>query len=604
MKYLDYPELESLSRALTFESAECKVFTRIEAYSCKAVKRERQLFKSLESQYLHSASLSPPNHVDEALASPFGRLDQAQARKTLFLLIATLNGAFPDHDFSGVDPADFRREISPDSVLNSLGTTLLSLRSNSNAPRSFSSFPSSYDDEERGMHASGQGRTHSSTSSGAINHPQLAAVLDDIMSIADCEVFTFHPDADSDPHASAEPDEEGDGMDDERYADDEGWSGDEEDDGQDTRMSTPQRQHAGSFDESMGDTPMFDEDLLGFGFTPVHSRVSSTVTTPRTPSSARSRAGDFFSVKRQGASSKLPFAIASSAPGAMAQTLSARMPFGSSHSSGYSDEEVDNDYDDSTGLHGLLWATYAFFYNRKLKRILFVSVWSRRNNKGPTTYSFSPPSYPSVTRVPESIVPPLSIDQAITSGQSTATQQQEGKDVSSPAKRAIAKSTGVTKIRRASGTKRGRDLSASPAPSSRSPFPHDSPKGQSEALQAAAETQRDGRLRSRALAKSATTASPLRITSQTSGPPQLDGRTSASTHASRSAPASKSAGAMPGGYIGAPPVVASSLSSSTSSKRAGEHTPVNAGGANEAGVHHHSLDQSARKHRKVHALHS
>ena len=105
MKFLEYPELEVLSRALTFEMGECKVFTRIEAYSCKAVNKEKRLFKSLESSYLLSASSSPPAYLDETLASPFGRLDQPSARKTLFLLIATLNGAFPDHDFSEVNPS-------------------------------------------------------------------------------------------------------------------------------------------------------------------------------------------------------------------------------------------------------------------------------------------------------------------------------------------------------------------------------------------------------------------------------------------------------------------------------------------------------------------
>ena len=134
MKYLEYPELEVLSRALTFEMSECKVFTRIEAYSCKAVNKEKRLFKSLESSYLLSASSSPPAYLEEALASPFGRLDQPSARKTLFLLIATLNGAFPDHDFSEVNPADFVRESSPTVVLNSLTSTLLSLSSGTGSP--------------------------------------------------------------------------------------------------------------------------------------------------------------------------------------------------------------------------------------------------------------------------------------------------------------------------------------------------------------------------------------------------------------------------------------------------------------------------------------
>ncbi|MCO5596163.1 hypothetical protein L7F22_050223 [Adiantum nelumboides] len=507
MKYLDYPELESLSRALTFESAECKVFTRLEAYSCKAVKRERQLFKSLESQYLHSASLSPPKHLDETLASPFGRLDQAQARKTLFLLIATLNGAFPDHDFSGVDPADFRREINPDFVLNSLGTTLLSLRSNSNAPRSFSSFPSSYDEEDR-TQPSARGRSHGhGSTSGGINHPQLGAVLDDIMCISDCEVFTFHPDTDSDPHASAEPDEEGIEVNDERYVDDESLSDGDEGygEGQDTQMSTPKRRSSSSSfneDAGMDDAPMFDEDLMGFGFTPVQSRISSAVTTPRTPSSTRARAGDFFSYKKAGRPSTLSNRDGTN-PGSFVHTLSNRITsHGSSSgtyptsSSYYSDEDPDEGLDDDgQGPSGLLWATYAFFYNRKLKRILFVSVWSRRTNFAPNSYSFSPPSYPTVHRLAETSVPPLSIDQAITKPNAQRISMAKSLPASmirktnndsvdatatpaaaSPAKRAIARTNGESsKIQKTiAGTKRRRDLSASPAPSLRSPFPHDS----------------------------------------------------------------------------------------------------------------------------------
>jgi hypothetical protein len=468
MKYLDYPELESLSRALTFESAECKVFTRLEAYSCKAVKRERQLFKTLESQYLHSASLSPPKHIDEALASPFGRLDQSQARKTLFLLIATLNGAFPDHDFSGVHPSDFRRESSSDSVLNSLGTTLLQLKDNSNAPRSFSSFPGSYD--EASSTASASAAASHKSRLGKVNHPHLDAVLDDIMCIADCEVYTFHPDADSDPHSSAEADEEDDGMDDERYADDESIS-EEEDafDGRDTQMSTPRHRASSAFDEEMDDAPMFDEDLLGFGFTPVHSRVSSAVTTPRTPSS-RTRAGDFFLSKRlqsgqmhfRGSNDSTMRIDATSLP--TASYIEQRR--GRAYAEHEHDSSEEAEYDDSQGFNGLLWATYAFFYNRKLKRILFVSVWSRRNNVGTNQYTFSPLSYPMLSRNADDI-PPLSIEQA----RMEAVHSKRGLTRSVPDQKTLLQARS-----RKAGLKRGRDLSASPAPNSRSPFPHDSPQ--------------------------------------------------------------------------------------------------------------------------------
>lgn len=422
MKYLDYPELESLSRALSFESAECKVFTRIEAYSCKAVKKERQLFKALENQYAQAASTSPPSYLDESLASPFGRLDTPAARKTMFLLIATLNGAFPDHDFTDVNSADFKRENNSDSVLSSLGTTLLSLRSNSNVPRSFSSFPGSYEEATiKGPLAS------SPTGNTNINHPQLASVLDDIMCISDCEVYSFHPDAESDPHACADLEEEGEMFDDDRYADDEDevWS-----DGEgitNTSLSTPRQQH-----EQL-DTPLFDEDIIGTGFTPASSQFSSSQPpTPRTPSiSTRARAGDFFTAVSK-RSTKPSYLSSSHESG------------GSSSSYSEEDDDVDG------GLHGLLWATYAFFYNRKLKRILFVSVWSRRNASS-MSYGFSPPTYPTVS-YNQPILHHFTLD-----------DNDEISSGPSPAKRAIAKSTAKS---------RRRSLSGSPAPSALSPFPH------------------------------------------------------------------------------------------------------------------------------------
>ncbi len=267
MKYLEYPELELLSRALTFESAECKVFTRMEAYSCKTVSKEKRLLKNLESTYLSSASTSPPDYLEEALASPFGRLDQASARKTLFLLIATLNVAFPDHDFSEVNPADFRKESSPAMVLNSLSTTLLSLKTSSNAPRSYSSFPGSFEEPGFALGSTG-GSPGSGLNTGSlpplITHPALSHILDDIMNVSDCEVYTFHPDMDSDPHASAEPEEEGDLGDDDPYDDEEYW--DDDSPGMRGREDTPRARtmHADD-DEEMVDAPMFDEDVYGEG---------------------------------------------------------------------------------------------------------------------------------------------------------------------------------------------------------------------------------------------------------------------------------------------------------------------------------------------------
>ena len=84
-----------LSRALNLSTPTLRVSTRVEAYSCKAISRERKLFRALESELIqdisHSTSVSPPEHHQSLLDSAFGPLDKAQSRKTLWLLIGLLN---------------------------------------------------------------------------------------------------------------------------------------------------------------------------------------------------------------------------------------------------------------------------------------------------------------------------------------------------------------------------------------------------------------------------------------------------------------------------------------------------------------------------------
>ncbi|SPO29411.1 related to MAF1 - negative regulator of RNA polymerase III [Ustilago trichophora] len=462
MKYLEYPELELLSRALTFESAECKVFTRMEAYSCKTVSKEKRLFKSLESSYLRSASTSPPDYLEEALASPFGRLDQASARKTLFLLIATLNVAFPDHDFSEVNPADFRKEMSPAMVLNSLSTTLLSLKTSSNAPRSYSSFPGSFEEPSFALGSSGE----SPNSAGAtaslpplITHPALSHILDEIMEVSDCEVYTFHPDMDSDPHASAEPEEEGDLADDDPYEDEEYW----DDDGMRGREDTPRaRTHADDDDEVMEDAPMFDEDVYGDGLGGGKGAPQTIATIGPDGNMVLSRAG--FDARRR--------------PSMESSSLT-------SYDSSFNDEEDDLD---GTGA-GLLWSTFAFFYNRKMKRILFVSVWSRKNAR-----FGMPVSSWAYAQPPPVLSASLGSPQA-SFGRMTSPPSAQGRQRASPnaskkqatvaptaaaaptlAKRAIARTDSTGSLKRAGRPGHIRTSSGSPAPSSLSPFPHASPR--------------------------------------------------------------------------------------------------------------------------------
>lgn len=461
MKYLEYPELELLSRALTFESAECKVFTRIEAYSCKTVSKEKRLFKNLESSYLRSASTSPPDYLEAALASPFGRLDQPSARKTLFLLIATLNVAFPDHDFSEVNPADFRKELSPAMVLNSLSTTLLSLKTSSNAPRSYSSFPGSFEEPSFAIGSTGE----SPSSAGAvgklpplITHPALSHILDDVMDVSDCEVYTFHPDMDSDPHASAEPDEEGDLGEEDPYEDEEYW--DDDASGMRGREDTPRaRTHTrDDEDEEMEDAPMFDEDVYGDGIGGGKAASHSIATIGPDGNMVLSRPG----------------------------LDSKRLPsMDSSSLTSYSDEEDDLD---GTGA-GLLWSTFAFFYNRKMKRILFVSVWSRKNARfgmpvSNWAYAQPPPVLSASLGSAHPYHGRMATPTSTPGRQRTPSNASKKQAAVAPAaaaaptlaKRAIARTDSMGSLKRAGRPGHIRTNSGSPAPSAMSPFPHASPR--------------------------------------------------------------------------------------------------------------------------------
>ncbi|KAF8892843.1 Maf1 regulator-domain-containing protein [Mucidula mucida] len=220
MKYLDQPGLSRLSQSLSHDGPECSVHTRIEAYSCKNIKRDKKLFKLLESSYKDEAAHSPPLpswlSVEDVDMTPFGPFDKHASRKTLYLLIATLNIAYPDYDFSDVRPAHFTKEQSGASVLNALSTTLVSpQRAGLSAPRTYSAYPTVNPDlfpQPKPTSSSLQSRTiHSPLAPPPIvsgTHPFIYRILDDVIGLSDCEVFSYTPDVDSDPHASDDDDDD------------------------------------------------------------------------------------------------------------------------------------------------------------------------------------------------------------------------------------------------------------------------------------------------------------------------------------------------------------------------------------------------------------
>jgi len=223
MKYIEITELSRLAQALTHEGPECSVHTRIEAYSCKNIKRDKRLFKALETAYNDDVSHSPPlpsfMTVDrEPDMTPFGPMKESSSRKTLYLLIATLNVAFPDHEFSDVRPWHFNREESGASVLNALSTTLVSpQRAGLHAPRTYSAYPpTSSDFFPSSVPTSSSPQEYVRASPFAPpravsgTHPSLYRILDDVVGLSDCEFYSYVPDMEFDPHASDFSDDEDD----------------------------------------------------------------------------------------------------------------------------------------------------------------------------------------------------------------------------------------------------------------------------------------------------------------------------------------------------------------------------------------------------------
>lgn len=318
-----------------------KVSTRIEAYSCKPIAREKKLFKELEADLIsdlsHSTSISPPSHHPGLLESAFGPLDQRTSRKTLWQLIGLLNVAFPDHDFSKVRPEEFRREDGPRGVLTSLSSAVDHLSGPENQ-RSFSSYQPSSNFAFPSSPFSDPVPLPSTTPTdgaegGAIpSNPFLRQILDPVIDLADCEVFSYTPDMDSDPHAAPSDDESDDGDDGDAF------ERDSDDGGMTWEMDGIDGGAGGGAGHSSGGpkVPLYaGPSWYGGPTTPMKTHSFSSLL-------AKSNGGD------TGPATPTAGSVADS-----------------------------EDYFGESSTGGLLWSTNWFLFNKKKKRILFVSVWAR-----------------------------------------------------------------------------------------------------------------------------------------------------------------------------------------------------------------------------------
>ncbi|KAL0071067.1 hypothetical protein AAF712_001625 [Marasmius tenuissimus] len=400
MKYIENPALSRLAQSLSHEGPECSVNVRMEAYSCKNIKRDKKLFKSLEEAYSndhhHHPSDSPPLAATllEPEMTPFGPFDNHSSRKTLYLLISTLNIAFPDHEFSDVRPAQFNREESGASVLNALSTTLVAPhRAGMNAPRTYGTYPSNSPDMFPSSSFVAGGMTSMSplTLNGmssmprspfspppivAGTHPNVYRLVDDVIGLEECEVYSYTPEIESDPHAVGDFDS----GDEAELQDD-----DDEDEYNGVGISLNKK---GRWDEDA----TFEFDDYDIDESPRTSHLNSLYASRR-----RAGRSPLHIHPSNSASSSATNSPDTPYNPSMPHRLRARPSWSSPRSSGVNqppprDNSMSNALASPISMKyhprrrssrgALLWSSHWFFLNRKQKRILFISVWARSRGVG------------------------------------------------------------------------------------------------------------------------------------------------------------------------------------------------------------------------------
>lgn len=357
MKYMEVPELASLSRSLHHHSAECTVHTRVEAYSCKSINKDKKLFASLEHSYLEDVAATsrslPLDMIQAGSVTPFGSLASPSARKTLYLLIATLNVAFPDYSFSTLRPDSFVREPSSAHILSAISSALVSQSARPSGgglglspPRSYASYPHPPTAEASPLfsvssspsftsHGPSLNSSQPDVYSGV--HPTLYKTLDDIIKLSECEVFSYSPDPNSDPHAGDSDDEQFSSDDDPSFSDE-----DYEEDIFKHHERLFEQDEEQEEQEEENYTFVFDEERVSDEFVSVSPPKSRWLPDPPRK---RLDSSDFSALDSP------------ARPKHRRSSLRHRRP-----------------------RTPLLWSSNWFLYNRKLKRIVFISIWARKKS--------------------------------------------------------------------------------------------------------------------------------------------------------------------------------------------------------------------------------
>ncbi|KAI4116214.1 MAG: hypothetical protein LQ338_007748 [Usnochroma carphineum] len=203
MKFLPLRDFEDVTNALNFDTADSHIIGGCDLYTTKAAGADKKLYKNieqgLEDQHKTALTISASlveahgeaagQSIDLSRSSPFGPLSQTSARRTFAYLIATLNASHPDYDFSHLlRPSDFRREKSLRHVMNTLDTTLYSLRPRTNANASLG-IPTYWTSIASSAPAL-------VSASGDCWSPRMWRLIDKEMNLKDCDIYAYVPDED------------------------------------------------------------------------------------------------------------------------------------------------------------------------------------------------------------------------------------------------------------------------------------------------------------------------------------------------------------------------------------------------------------------------
>lgn len=193
MKLLENAMLDTLSAAISTNTGDRQIDGRIESYSCKMAGGDKKLYKILNEgngpndlQALSPPQTTTPCCLSRSPANNYpgipvsgrqrtlstssqeeGVLCDTISRKMLFYLISTLNAAFnPDYDFSNAKSHEFSREKNLKEVVDGINGNLSAII----------------------------GEQFVAMKVG------LWAAVDEEINLAECDIFSYNPDLDSDPY--------------------------------------------------------------------------------------------------------------------------------------------------------------------------------------------------------------------------------------------------------------------------------------------------------------------------------------------------------------------------------------------------------------------